>query len=112
MQDGGERSELTKDRSTKPHASWYQFSPDRLPPKDHLSTYQGWMHADGYAGFEDLYRSSDIREVACMAQVRRHPPRPRFRNRQRSHLAHCSAPHVYKGGAGITTRTPCPTSAC
>lgn len=29
------------------------------------------MHADGYAGFEDLYRSSAIREVACMAHVRR-----------------------------------------
>lgn len=29
------------------------------------------MHADGYAEFEDLYRSDDIREVACMAHVRR-----------------------------------------
>ena len=40
-------------------------------PKDHLAGYSGWMHADGYAGFEDLYRSGDIREVACMAHVRR-----------------------------------------
>jgi hypothetical protein len=29
------------------------------------------MHADGYAGFEDIYRSSDIHEIACMAHVRR-----------------------------------------
>ena len=29
------------------------------------------MHADGYAGFEDIYRSGAIREVACMAHVRR-----------------------------------------
>ena len=29
------------------------------------------VHADGYAGFEDIYRSGDIREVACMAHVRR-----------------------------------------
>ena len=29
------------------------------------------MHADGYAGFEDLYRSGAIREVAYMAHVRR-----------------------------------------
>ena len=52
-----------------PPASWYRFSPDRKGqhPKDHLACYQGWMHADGYAGFEDLYRSSDIHEVACMA---------------------------------------------
>ncbi len=27
------------------------------------------MHADGYAGLEDLYRSGSIREVACMAHV-------------------------------------------
>ena len=56
-----------------PPASWYRFSPDRKGqhPKDHLACYQGWMHADGYAGFEDIYRSSDIHEVACMAHVRR-----------------------------------------
>jgi hypothetical protein len=29
------------------------------------------MHADGYAGFEDLYRSGTIREVAYMAHVQR-----------------------------------------
>ena len=51
----------------------YRFSSDRKGehPKDHLSGYSGWMHADGYAGFEDIYRSGDIREVACMAHVRR-----------------------------------------
>ena len=56
-----------------PPASWYRFSPDRRAghPRDHLAGYKGWMHADGYAGFEDLYRAGDIREVACMAHVRR-----------------------------------------
>src|SRR6056297_993400 len=29
------------------------------------------MHADSYAGFENIYRSGDIHEVACMAHVRR-----------------------------------------
>jgi transposase len=59
--------------SAIPPATWYRFSPDRKGehPKDHLAKYSGWMHADGYAGFEDLYRSGDIREVACMAHVRR-----------------------------------------
>lgn len=59
--------------SDVPPASWYRFSPDRKGqhPKDHLSGYRGWMHADGYAGFEDIYRSSDIHEVACMAHVGR-----------------------------------------
>ncbi len=59
--------------SDAPPASWYRFSPDRngQHPKAHLAGYRGWMHADGYAGFEDIYRSSDIHEVACMAHVRR-----------------------------------------
>lgn len=56
-----------------PPASWYRFSSDRKGehPKDHLAGYSGWMHADGYAGFEDLYRTGAICEVACMAHVRR-----------------------------------------
>ena len=54
-------------------AAWYQFSCDRkgVRPGQHLTNYQGWMHADGYAGFEELYRSGKIHEVACMAHVRR-----------------------------------------
>ena len=56
-----------------PPATWYRFSGDRKGqhPKDHLARFRGWMHADGYAGFEDLYRSGTVREVACMAHVRR-----------------------------------------
>ena len=59
--------------SSAPPAAWYQFTPDRkgIRPATHLRDYQGWMHADGYAGFEDLYRSGQIKEVACMAHVRR-----------------------------------------
>ena len=33
--------------------------------------YEGFMHADGYPGFNDLYRTSNVSEVACMAHVRR-----------------------------------------
>jgi len=59
--------------SDVPPAAWYQFSQDRrgAHPKDHLSTYKGWMHADGYAGYEELYRNHGIKEVACMAHIRR-----------------------------------------
>ncbi len=54
-------------------ASWYQFSTDRKGqrPSKHLASYKGWMHADGYAGFNDLYRKGDIQKVACMAHIRR-----------------------------------------
>jgi transposase len=56
-----------------PPAAWYQFTVDRKGehPAKHLADYKGWMHADGYAGFNDLYRSGAVREVACMAHIRR-----------------------------------------
>ena len=59
--------------SDAPPAAWYQFTPDckGIRPSEHLKDYQGWMHADDYAGFEELYRSGKIKEVACMAHVRR-----------------------------------------
>ncbi len=59
--------------SQAPPAAWYRFSADRkgAHPADHLSHFRGWMHADGYAGFNELYRGGDIREVACMAHIRR-----------------------------------------
>ena len=58
--------------SDSPPADWYRYSGDRKGqhPKVHLARFHGWMHADRYAGFEDLYRSGAIREVACMAHVR------------------------------------------
>ena len=56
-----------------PPAAWYQFTVDRkgARPTGHLKDYTGWMHADGYTGFEALYRSGRIDEVACMAHIRR-----------------------------------------
>ncbi len=59
--------------STDPPAAWYKFSTDRegKHPSDHLSQFKGWMHADGYAGFNELYSSGTVHEVACMAHVRR-----------------------------------------
>jgi len=54
-------------------AAWYQFSPDRkgVRPREHLADYEGFMHADGYSGFNDLYRTGNVTEVACMAHIRR-----------------------------------------
>ena len=56
-----------------PPAAWYRFSTDRKAerPVDHLANFKGWMHADGYAGFEELYCSGRVKEVACMAHIRR-----------------------------------------
>ena len=59
--------------SGAPPAAFYRFSRDRKgeQPTEHLKDYTGWMHADGYSGFNDLYRSGRVREIACMAHVRR-----------------------------------------
>ena len=63
-----------RDWAGNPHpAAVYHFTPDRKGrwPKEHLKGYHGWLHADGYAGFEDLYRGGNIKEVACLAHIRR-----------------------------------------
>lgn len=54
-------------------AAWYQFTPDRQGqrPQKHLTGYRGFIHADGYAGFNKLYAKEDITEMACMAHIRR-----------------------------------------
>ena len=56
-----------------PPAAWYRFSADRKAahPKAHLAGFTGWMHSDGYAGFGALARAGPVREVACLAHVRR-----------------------------------------
>ncbi len=56
-----------------PPAAWYQFTVDRKGshPARHLASYSGWMHADGYSGFNDLYHSGGVFEVACLAHIRR-----------------------------------------
>ncbi len=59
--------------SDAPPAAFYRFSMDRkgIRPAEHLKGYGGFMHADGYAGFEELYRSGTITEVACLAHIQR-----------------------------------------
>lgn len=59
--------------SDVPPAAFYRFSMDRkgIRPAEHLKGYTGFMHADGYAGFEELYRAGGITEVACLAHIRR-----------------------------------------
>lgn len=59
--------------STAPAAAFYRYSPDRKSahPRQHLKNYTGFLHADGYPGYEKLYQGQKIVEVACMAHVRR-----------------------------------------
>jgi transposase len=51
----------------------FRYSPDRKGehPCVHLHSFSGVLHADGYAGFDQLYRPGRITEAACWAHVRR-----------------------------------------
>jgi transposase len=59
--------------SVAPPAVWYQFSTSRGAehPSQHLATYEGFAHADAYAGYNDAYRTGRVKEMACIAHVRR-----------------------------------------
>jgi transposase len=56
-----------------PPAVLYRYSPDRKGerPREHLKSFSGFLQADGYAGFDGLYETGRIVEVACWAHVRR-----------------------------------------
>ena len=36
-----------------------------------MANYKGWIHADGYTGFNDLFARGAVHGMACMAHVRR-----------------------------------------
>lgn len=61
-----------------PPAAAYRYSADRKGehPRAHLAGFRGHLHADGYAGFGELYlakgaKPPPVTEVACWAHVRR-----------------------------------------
>lgn len=61
-----------------PPAAAFFYSPDRKAerPREHLKTFTGFLQADAYAGFEELYdpkrtNPGRITEVACWAHCRR-----------------------------------------
>lgn len=58
---------------TRPPAALFFYSPDRKGehPQAHLKEFRGTIHADGYAGFNELFAGNRIVEAACWAHVRR-----------------------------------------
>ena len=60
-------------------AAFYCYSPDRkgIHPQQHLKGYKGILQADGYAGYNDLYKTdkldghANVVQAACWAHVRR-----------------------------------------
>ena len=58
---------------SSPPVAWYQFTIDLKGeyPFSHLAGYKGWVHADGYCGFNRLFGDGNADETACMARMRR-----------------------------------------
>jgi transposase len=59
--------------SSAPRAVWFAYSPDRkaIHPQEHLKHWQGVLQADGYAGYNALYKTGAVLEAACWAHARR-----------------------------------------
>jgi transposase len=51
----------------------YVFSIDRSKkrPLEYLEGYQGYIHADAYSGYDELFKKEGIIEVGCWAHARR-----------------------------------------
>ena len=51
----------------RPPAALFFYSPDRkgAHPQSHLKAFRGTIHADGYAGFNELFGGNRIVEAAC-----------------------------------------------
>jgi hypothetical protein len=58
---------------SRPAAALFFYSPDRKGehPQTHLKDFRGVIHADGYAGFNELFVGGRIVEAGCWAHVRR-----------------------------------------
>ncbi len=93
-----------------PPAACYRFTVDRKGEHQarHLAGYRGWIHADGYAGFNELYRSGGVPRgrlpSAHPAQVRRRLSGRRLAHRRGGHQAHRRALRRREGGTPPATR--------
>src|ERR1700730_4343233 len=58
---------------SRPPAALFCYSPDRKGehPQAHLTDFRGVIHADGYAGFNELLVGGRIVEAGCWAHARR-----------------------------------------
>ena len=59
--------------ASTPPLVWYRFTQDRTGahPQAQLTGFKRFLQADGYAGYDKLYESGRVAEVACWAHFRR-----------------------------------------
>ena len=56
-----------------PPLAVYDFSPDRSKrrPLDFLGDYRGYVHADAYSGYDELFERDGVIEIGCWVHARR-----------------------------------------
>ncbi len=56
-----------------PPLRYYEFTPDRCKkrPREFLGNYRGYIHADAYKGYDDLFLRPGVFECACWMHIRR-----------------------------------------
>lgn len=60
-------------KQDEPNCVIYNYTPTRSQtgPVTFLQGYKGYLQADAYSGYDILYKTKEIIEVACMAHARR-----------------------------------------
>lgn len=70
------RAYVVNDRgsgATTPPRGWYGFTTDRTGahPQRQLANFTVYLQADGYAGYDKLYDTNRVTEVACYPRAER-----------------------------------------
>ena len=76
----------------------YDYTPTRCRegPLKFLKDYRGYLQADAYAGYDELYRRGEVVEVGCWAHARRKYWESRKSDRKRAHTALAYVGRLYK----------------
>lgn len=67
----------------------FDFTQDRkrFGPKNFLEGYKGYLQADAYSGYDCVYTSGNVKEVACWIHARRHWHEARDYDSKRANIA-------------------------
>lgn len=76
----------------------FDYTPDRKRdgPAEFLRGYKGYLQADAYSGYDEIYAGGDVIEVACWAHARRKFFEAQSSDGRRSHTALSLIRRLYK----------------
>lgn len=84
---------------TKPWAEVvYEFTINRSRegPLGFLSGFKGYIQADGYSGYNELFRRGDVHHIGCMAHVRRKIYESRHEHREAAEVLLAGIQKLYR----------------